>query len=127
MNVIALLHAPVLENPSSSVISPVLVRNWLISMPSSPSDPSTTGNSTCFPSKLIVAVLAMPVFWRKLESTATLNRAADSIPPKRLVSQMRRSYRFKLLLLGGAFESRCRNGAAADHLGHFVEIPRADK
>ena len=50
------LHAPVLPNPGSSVMAPVSWRSRPISMPTSPSAPSTTGSSAVLPSTVTVAV-----------------------------------------------------------------------
>src|ERR1039457_2830589 len=61
IKVMALLHAPVLPNPGSKVIAPVLLRNCAMSIPTSPSEPVRSGSATVLPSNSRFTELAISV------------------------------------------------------------------
>src|SRR5438128_11729234 len=55
MKVMADLHAPVLPYAGSTVMAPVSARSLAMSMPTSPSDPTVTGQSIFLSSMVMLA------------------------------------------------------------------------
>src|SRR5262245_61050984 len=86
MNVMALLHDPVFPKPGSRVIAPALARKVAISKPTSPSVPTTVGNSKSLPSSVSRAVFAITNLLAT-DGLAPVATCAKRLPNARRLSQ----------------------------------------